>query len=95
MESHIEYDAHCHSNKLGKGKSNLISTNMKLTNFTSYMTITIGVLVADITVGPKTLNSTFFVVNAKPTYSMLLERDCIHFSQSIPSTLHQLLMFWE
>ena len=72
--------------KLGKNKSNLISTNMKITNFTGDVLTAIGVLVTDITVRSKTLSFTFFVVDAKPSYSILLDRDWIHSNQSIPST---------
>ena len=66
--------------KLSKGKSNLISINMKKTNFTGDVIVAIGVLVADIIVRCKTLSLAFFVVDVKPTYSMLLRRDWIHFS---------------
>ena len=37
--------------KLGKSKSNLIFTNMKMTNFTNEVIDVVGVLVADIIVG--------------------------------------------
>lgn len=81
--------------KLGRKKEELVPTNMKMTNFTGEATATLGVLVADVTVGTKTQSSVFFVVEAKPTYAMLLGRDWIHSSQCVPSTLHQRLMFWE
>ena len=61
--------------KLGKNKTDLITTNMGMTNFTSKVMVVIRVLVVDITVGPNTLSSTFFVVEAKPTYFVLLKRD--------------------
>ena len=54
--------------KLGRNKSDLISTNMKINNFTREIMVAIEVLVANI---------------------------MIHSIQSIPLTLHQLLMFWE
>ena len=41
--------------KLGKNKSDLISTNMKMTNFTGEVINAVRVLVVDITMGPKTL----------------------------------------
>ena len=66
--------------KLAKSKSNLISTNMKMINFTCDMTTAIRVLVVDITMAPKTLNSAFFMVDVKFIYSMLLGRDWIHSS---------------
>ena len=46
--------------KLGKSKSDLISTNIKITNFIGDVMTAIGVLVIDIIMGPKTFNSTFF-----------------------------------
>ena len=61
--------------KLGKNRSNLISTNMKITNFTSDVMTTIRVLVSDIIVGPKTLSFAFFIIDAKPSYFELLSRD--------------------
>ena len=64
--------------KLGNSKSDLISTNMKVTNFFVNVMVSIGVLVTDITMGPKTLSLVFFVVDAKPTYFMLLGIDWIH-----------------
>ena len=66
--------------KLGKGKSNLISTNMKMTNFIGDMMIVIRVFMVNITVGPKTFNLAFFVVDTEPTYYVLLGRDWIHSS---------------
>lgn len=77
--------------KLGKTKEDLVSTNMKMTNFTGE---TKGVLVADVTVGSKTVSSSFFMVDAKTTYSILLGRDWIHSSKCVPSTLDQRLIMW-
>ncbi|KHN34546.1 hypothetical protein glysoja_045108, partial [Glycine soja] len=74
--------------KLGKRQRELITTNMKMTNFTRGATPALGVLVVDIMVGPKTMYSTFFIVDANPTYYVLLERDWIHFSQFVPFILH-------
>ena len=79
--------------KLGKSKLDLISTNIKMTNFTSKVTDAIELLVANVTVGPKMLSLAFFVVDAKLSYFVLLGRDWIHFNQSVPLTLYQLLIF--
>ena len=46
--------------KLGNTKSSLVSIDMKMSNFIGDVTTTIGVLVVDITVEPKTLRSTCF-----------------------------------
>ena len=61
--------------KLGKGKLDLISTNMKMSNFIGDVMTTIGILVANITVGSKTLSSTFFIIYAKHSYFVLLGKD--------------------
>jgi hypothetical protein len=42
----------------------------------------------------KTLLTTFFVVEGKGAYSLLLERDWIHANCCIPSTMHQQLVQW-
>jgi len=66
--------------KLRKSVKDLISTKIKMTNFTGETTTALGVLMADIIIGPKTMSSTFFMVGAKPSYSLLLGRDWIHSS---------------
>lgn len=79
--------------KIGKTQKDLIPTNMKMMNFTRGATVAMGVLVAKITVGLKTMYSTSFIVDAKPAYSVLMGRDWIHASQRVPSMLHQQLLF--
>jgi len=61
--------------KLSRRKEELIPTNMKMANFIGEATPTLGVLVVEVTVGPKTMYSTFFIMDAKLTYFMLLRRD--------------------
>lgn len=61
--------------KLGKRQGDLIPTNMKMANFTRGVIIALGVLVAEITVGPKTMYSVFFIMDAKPAYSVFLRRN--------------------
>ena len=46
------------------------------------------------TIGSKTLPTTFFVINGKGSYSLLLGRDWIHANCCIPSTMHQCLVQW-
>ena len=48
----------------------------------------------DLTIGSKTLPNTFFVINGKGSYSLLLGRDWIHANCCIPSTMHQCLIQW-
>jgi hypothetical protein len=38
--------------------------------------------------------TTFFVVDLKGCYNVLLKRDWIHTNECVPSTLHQCIMQW-
>ena len=40
------------------------------------------------------LITTFFVIDGKGAYSLLLGRDWIHANYCIPSTMHQILIQW-
>jgi hypothetical protein len=45
-------------------------------------------------IGSKTLLTTFFVIEGKGAYILLLGRDWIHANCCIPSTMHQQLVQW-
>ena len=47
-----------------------------------------------LTIGSKTLLTTFFVIDGKDSYSLLLGRDWIHANCCVPSTMHQCLIQW-
>jgi hypothetical protein len=49
----------------------------------------------DLTVGSKTVPTSFFIVSSKSTYTVLLRRDWIHANCCIPSTMHQCLIQWD
>jgi hypothetical protein len=49
----------------------------------------------DLTVGSKTVPTTFFIINSKSTYTVLLGRDWIHANYCIPSMMHQCLIQWD
>jgi len=67
---------------------------MILTDFSGNISVTKGVVCVELTVGSKSLPTTFFVVDAKGTYSLLLGRNWIHANCCIPSTMHQRLIQW-
>ena len=48
----------------------------------------------ELTIGSKTLLTTFFVIDGKGSYSLLLGHDCIHANYCVPSTMHQCLVQW-
>ena len=50
--------------------------------------------VTELTIGSKTLLTTFFVIDGKGSYSLLLDHDWIHANSCIPSTMHQCVIQW-
>ncbi len=80
--------------KLGKGEEDLTPTDMMLKDFEGVVTPARGALSVDLTVGSKTLPTTFFIINGKGSFNILLGRDWIHANCCIPSTMHQCLVQW-
>nr|AAQ56321.1 putative polyprotein [Oryza sativa Japonica Group]AAQ56330.1 hypothetical protein OSJNBa0095C12.21 [Oryza sativa Japonica Group] len=81
--------------KLGRNAEDLIKTNMVLKDFGSNPSETKEVLNVELTVGNKTIPTTFSVIDGKGSYSLLLGRDWIHANCCIPSTMHQCLIQWQ
>ena len=54
-----------------------------------------GVLNVELTMGRKTIPTSFFIVNSNSSYTVLLRRDWIHTNYCIPSTMHQYLVQWD
>nr|ABB47086.1 retrotransposon protein, putative, unclassified [Oryza sativa Japonica Group] len=73
--------------KQGRNAEVLIKTNMVLKDFGGTPSETKGVLNVELTVGSKTIPTTFFVIDGKGSYSLLLGRDWIHANCCIPSTM--------
>ena len=80
--------------KLGKGPEDLLETDMMLRDFRGNMSKTRGVINIELTIRSKTLLTTFFVIDGKGSYSLLLGRDWIHVNCRIPLTMHQCLIQW-
>src|SRR3954462_9472273 len=81
--------------RLGHSSTDLIKTNVTLNDFSGQASGTQGVLNVDLTVGRKIIPTSFFIVNSKSTYAVLLGRDWIHANCCIPSTMHQCLIQWD
>jgi hypothetical protein len=81
--------------KLGKGPEDLIETDMMLKDFGGNTSETRGAINVELTIGSKTLLTTFFVINSKGSYNLLLGRDWIHANCCVPSTMHQCLIQWQ
>jgi hypothetical protein len=81
--------------QLGCSVEDLIKTNIALSDFNGQASEAQGVLNVDLTVGSKTVPTSFFIVNSKSTYTVLLRRDWIHANCCIPSLMHQCLIQWD
>ena len=80
--------------KLGMTSDDLIKTDMQLIDFEGNSSETRGAINVELTIGSKTLITTFFVIDSTGAYSLLLGRDWIHANCCIPSTMHQILIQW-
>ena len=80
--------------KLGKGPGDLMETDMMLKDFGGNASKTRGTMNVELTIGSKALLTTFFVIDGKGSYSLLLGRDWIHANCCVPSTMHQCLIQW-
>jgi len=80
--------------KLGKGDQDLTKTDMMLKEFEGNVSPVKGAICVEMTIGSKTLPTTFFVISGKGAYNLLLGRDWIHANCCIPSTMHQCLVQW-
>jgi hypothetical protein len=81
--------------RLGHSTEDLIKTNAMLSDFNGQTSEAQRVLNVDLTVGSKTVLTSFFIVISKSTYTVLLGRDWIHANCCIPSTMHQCLIQWD
>jgi hypothetical protein len=53
-----------------------------------------GVVSMQLTVGSRSLATSFFIVEVQGSYSVILGRDWIHVNHCVPSTWHQFLIQW-
>jgi predicted aspartyl protease len=81
--------------RLGCFVEDLIKTNDTLRDFNGQASEAQGILNMDLTVGSKTVPTSFFIVSSKSTYTVLLGRDWIRANCYIPSTMHQCLIQWD
>jgi len=80
--------------KLGKGDQDLTKTDMMLKDFEGNVSPVKGAICVELTIGSKTLPTTFFIISGKGAYNLLLGRDWIHANCCMPSTMHQCLVQW-
>ena len=80
--------------KLGKGLGDLMETDMMLKDFGGNTSKTRGAINVKLTIGSKALLTTFFVIDGKGSYSLLLGHYWIHANCCAPLTMHQCLIQW-
>jgi hypothetical protein len=78
--------------RLGKGSEDLIKMNVVLKDFEGDTSVAEGVLNAELIIGSKTIPTSFFAINGKGTYILLLKRNWIHTNCCIQSMMHQMLI---
>ena len=74
--------------KFDRDDNDLIKMNIVLNDFKGEATGAKCVFNVELTIGRKTVNTSFFVVDTKRSYSVLLGRDWIHVNCCVPSTMH-------
>jgi hypothetical protein len=80
--------------KPGMGPGDLTPTSIILNDFAGNPSDTKCCVHVYLMIGSKTLFTTFFVIEGKGAYSLLLGRDLIHVNCCIPSIMHQQLVQW-
>ena len=80
--------------RLKKAEKDILSADLAVYDFFSSKKKTMGVISLEVTVGSKGIVTGFYVINAETTYNAIFGSDWIHKHICIPSTLHQLLIFW-
>jgi hypothetical protein len=80
--------------KLDHVEGDLKHTNLSLSGIAGDPTEARGIICKELMVGSKTVPTTFFVVDVKGRYNMLLGWDSIHANECVPSTLHRCIIQW-
>jgi hypothetical protein len=81
--------------KLGKTDVELVKMIMMPTGFRGDWPIgPKGVTSMKLTMGKKTIPTTFFIAEVQSNYNTILGRNWIHANRYVPSTLHQFLIQW-
>lgn len=80
--------------RLGKNESDLIPTDVVVTDFSGKTSPSDGVVMLNIQVETVERMTLFVIVPAKSSYNLLLGRDWIHAVGAIQSTVHQKVILW-
>ncbi|KAM2620250.1 hypothetical protein TB1_036299 [Malus domestica] len=80
---------------LRRSNDELIPSGITMSSFVGDKSQTKGVLPLTVNIAGRTHMTSFFVVDSKTEYNALLGRDWIHQTSCIPSSLYQVLVFWD
>jgi hypothetical protein len=80
--------------KLGREDDEIMKTNLTLNDVGGNPMEPRGVISMELTVGSKSLGTTFFIIEVQGNYSVILGHDWTHMNHCVPSTLHQFLIQW-
>ena len=80
---------------LGRSHDELIPSGITMSSFVGDRSQTKGVLPLDVTIASRNHMTAFFIVDSKTEYNALIGRDWIHQTGCIPSSLYQVLVFWD
>jgi hypothetical protein len=76
--------------KLGGSDEELIKTNMAVSGVRGGVPMGAkGLMSMELTIGSKTLATTFFIAETQGNFSIIFGRDWIRANKCVPSTLHQ------
>ena len=78
--------------RLGKGKGDLVPTDIMVSSFVGDATNTRGILPLMVGLGHQQIMFAFFMVESKASYMALLGQDWIHATEVILSSLHQVVV---
>ncbi|KAM1514114.1 hypothetical protein ACFX1Z_025473 [Malus domestica] len=80
---------------LHRSNDELIPSGITMSSFVGDKSQTKGVLPLVVNITGRTHMTVFFIIDSKTEYNALLGRDWIHQTSCIPSSLYQVLVFWD
>ncbi|KAM1033240.1 hypothetical protein ACFX2C_036810 [Malus domestica] len=80
---------------LRRSNDELIPSGITMSSFVGDKSQTKGVLPLAVNITGRNYMTAFFIVDSKTEYNVLLGRDWIHQTSCIPSSLYQVLVFWD
>jgi hypothetical protein len=80
--------------KIGREDDELVKTKMMLNGVGSNPMVARGIVSLELTIGCKSLATSFFIVKVQGNYSVILGCNWIHTNRCVPSTLHQFFIQW-